>query len=194
MALALASLAAFSGCTSCSGCEKKKSAANGGESPVAAADAGASPPSTRRHSLAPPSTEAGPGFEKVSIPEIEALVPTVPHAQQIAPPMLTSVGRRVNVVQCYDGNQPEKIKADLVKTLEHAGWQSIATRDNPPPQRPFKQLFKVTAEKDQYRLTIMVKSAPFHDCREDQKKVRLVMSFFKRTDGVSEGPPPAPLR
>ena len=142
----------------------------------------------------PPSSEAGPGFEKVSIPEIEALVPTVPGATQIAPPMLTSVGRRVNVVQCYDGNQPEKVKAVLVKTLEGAGWQSIATRDNPPPQRPFKQLFKVTAEKEQYRLTIMVKSAPFHDCREDQKKVRLTMSFFKRTDGVSEGPPPAPLK
>jgi hypothetical protein len=193
MALALASLAAFSGCTSCSGCEKKETAANGGESP--AADAGAAPRPARRHSLAPElSSEAGLGFEKVSIPEIEALVPTVPGATQLARPMLTSVGRRVNIVQCHDGNDRDKLKAELVKTLEDAGWQSIATRDNPPPQRPFKQLFKVTAEKDRYRLTIMVKSAPFHDCREDQKKVRLVMSFFKRTDGASASPPPVPLQ
>ncbi len=119
--------------------------------------------------------------------EIKPIVPTLTGAVQTARPMVTTAGRQINVIHCLAQNDPAKIKADFKTKLEALGYDAIRFRDKPKRDRPPKELVRITAEKDPYRLTVAVQSAPFFDCKESEKKVKLVMQFFKRSDQAPRG-------
>ncbi len=127
------------------------------------------------------------GLVRLSRDEIKPLVPTLTGARQTARPMVTTAGRQVNVIHCLPQDDPARIKAEFQQKLEALGFGSIRFRDKLPNERPPKELVRVTAEKGQYRLTVAVQSGPFYDCKASEKKVKLVMSFFKRTDQAPAG-------
>ncbi len=103
--------------------------------------------------------------------------------------MITTGGRQVNVIHCLAQNDPAKIKAEFEQKLGELGYSAIRFRDKPKKKdRGPKELVRITAEKGMYRLTVAVQSAPFFDCKESEKKVKLVMFFFKRTDQPPAGP------
>jgi hypothetical protein len=133
------------------------------------------------------AARAKSGFEKLTREEIQPLIPTLAGAVPTSRPMVTTAGRQINVVHCLPQNDPAKIKAEFKQKLEALGYDSIRFRDNPKRDQPPKELVRVTAEKAQYRLSVAVQSAPFFNCKESEKKVKLVMKFFKRDADAPAG-------
>jgi hypothetical protein len=178
--------AAFAATVSLAGCKRKEeSAQQAGSAQAVAQDAGAAQKRAGRprNPLFGGRAEAArssSGLEKLTREEIQPIVPSLTGAVPTGRPMVTTGGRQINVVHCLPQNDPAKIKAEFKQKLEALGYGSIRFRDNPKRDRPPKELVRVTAEKAPYRLTVAVQSAPFFNCKESEKKVKLVMQFFKR--------------
>ena len=175
------------------GCKREeKSAPQTGSARAAAQDAGAAQKRANRgrSPLFAGRAEAArvrSGFEKLTREEIQPLVPTLAGAVPTSRPMVTTAGRQINVVHCLPQNDPAKIKAEFKQKLEALGYDSIRFRDNPKRDQPPKELVRVTAAKAPFRLSVAVQSAPFFNCKESEKKVKLVMKFFKRDADAPAG-------
>ena len=171
---------------SLAGCKRKeKDAEQAASAQTAAEDAGTA--QKRRDRGRNPlfgnraeSARSRAGLEKLTREEIQPIVPALTGAVPTGRPMVTTGGRQINVVHCLPQNDPAKIKAEFKQKLEALGYDSIRFRDNPKRDRPPKELVRVTAEKAPYRLTVAVQSSPFFNCKDSEKKVKLVMQFFKR--------------
>jgi len=187
--------AAVAAPVSMSGCKREeKSAQQAASAQTAAQDAGGAKqrpdrgthPAFRNRSE---SAQAQSGLTKLTPDEIQPLIPTLTGAVPTGRPMVTTAGYQINIVHCLPQNDPAKIKAEFQKKLEALGFDSIRFRDSPKRDLPPKELVRVTAEKAPYRLTVAVQSAPFFNCKESEKKVKLVMKYFKRSDKAPAGSP-----
>lgn len=127
------------------------------------------------------------GFETVTVDELESIVPTLAGSVPTGKPSRTSRGRRVNVVHCHDGNDLDKVRADLEAKMREMGWDNIKPRKPRATNFGHKELLKLVAEKEPYRLTAIVYRGNFHNCRESEGKVKVVMAFFKRPGGAQAG-------
>lgn len=170
---------------SLSGCKKKEAAK------PAVEDAGTS----RRASERSPAFERfedkidnrQTGFETITVDELEPIVPTLAGSVPSGRPMLTSRGRRVNIVHCHDGSDLDKVRADLEAKMREMGWDNIKQRKPKATNFGHKELLKLVAEKPPYRLTAIVHRGNFYNCRESEGKVKVVMAFFKRPAGAQAG-------
>lgn len=179
---------------SLAGCKKKEAAK------PAVQDAGVSASSTRDRAPAferfeRKIEERQTGFESVTADEVQPIVPTLAGSVPSGKPMLTSRGRRVNIVHCHDGSDMGKVRADLEAKLRELGWDNIKPRKPKKSSLGPKELLTLVAENAPYRLTAVVQSGNFYDCRESEGKVKVVMAFFKRPGvvQVAPGSPEEPL-
>ena len=173
--------------TSVAGCKKKQAAK------PAAEDAGASSRPARGRVPAlerfrDKIDDRQTGFETVTAKELEPIVPTLAGSVPSGNPMTTSRGRRVNIVHCHDGNDLDKVRADLEAKLRELGWDNIKQRKPKTTNFGHKELLKLVAEKAPYRLTAIVQRGNFYNCRESEGKVKVVMAFFKRPGAAQSTP------
>jgi hypothetical protein len=123
------------------------------------------------------------GLEPITVEEVQPLIPTLTGATPIGAPSTTGGGRRVTAIQCVDGSDMEKIKAELERKLTDSGFTSIRAS-----ALGKLAILNISAQKTPYRLSASVRSGPFPDCPAEQKKLKVLTSFFKRP----AAPPTAP--
>jgi hypothetical protein len=126
------------------------------------------------------------GLEPISVDDVKPIIPALTGAQPLGNPVQTAGGRRVTIMQCMDGTDIEKIKADLEDQLKKLGYTDLRT--SPAGKR---DLVTMAAHKDPFRLSATVRTGPFTDCPADQKKVKVLFSFFKRNPRPPGTPPGA---
>ncbi|HTE54280.1 MAG TPA: hypothetical protein VK698_25670 [Kofleriaceae bacterium] len=133
------------------------------------------------------------GLEPVTVAEVGPLTPQLTGAQPLGQPTQTAGGRRVTAMQCMDGTDVDKIKAELEAQLNKLGFAPI--RSSPRGKR---DLVTLSADKPPFRFSATVRTGPYPDCPADQKKVKVLMSWFKRSPrpkppvGAAPGATPTP--
>jgi hypothetical protein len=136
------------------------------------------------------------GLEPVTVAEVQPLIPALTGARQLAEPAQTAGGRRVTVMQCMDGPDVDRIRAELESKLTEIGFTSL--RSSPRGKR---DLVTVSGQKDRFRISATLRTGPYPDCPADQKKIKVLMSYFKRnprpptapgTTAPAQGTAPAP--
>lgn len=167
---------------SLSGCKKKEAAKPAVEDAGAVSTRRDRAPAFQRFEDRVESRQTG--FEPVTVDELEPIVPTLANSVPTGKPMRTSRGRRVNIVHCHDGSDLDKVRVDLEAKMREMGWDNIKQRKPKATNFGHKELLKLVAEKPPYRLTAIVQRANFHNCRESEGKVKVVMAFFKRPGGA----------
>jgi hypothetical protein len=126
------------------------------------------------------------GLEPITVEEIAPLIPSLTGATPIGAPSSTGGGRRVTSIQCVQGSDAEKVKAELEKKLGDLGFTSIRASAIGK-----QNIVNISAEKTPYRLSATVRSGPFPDCPAEQKKLKVLASYFKRIPRPVGGNPPA---
>ena len=170
---------------SLSGCKKKEAAKPAVEDAGTSRRASERSPAFQRFEERVDNRQTG--FETLTVDELEPIVPTLAGSVPTGKPNRTSRGRRVNVVHCHDGNDLDKVRADLEAKMREMGWDNIKQRKPRATNFGHKELLKLVAEKPPYRLTTIVHRGNFHNCRESEGKVKVVMAFFKRPGGAQAG-------
>jgi len=202
LALPLATAVLLTGAGS-SGCKKEEKAAEpaadkaGGESASAkpgegSGAAGESSSKPSGETPRPDGLTTRLGLEPITIAEVQPIVPALTGAQALGEPAVTAGGRRVTIQQCLEGTDLEKVRAELEQKLTALGYASV--RGSPPGKR---NLAAISAQKDLFRIAATLRMGPYPDCPADQKKVKVLLSFFKRSPqpeqpAPSGAPTPAP--
>ncbi|HKE17322.1 MAG TPA: hypothetical protein VKB80_20750 [Kofleriaceae bacterium] len=114
------------------------------------------------------------GLEPITVEEVKPLLPGLKGGTPIGQPVSTARGLRVTAMECLTGEMSE-IKTNLEARLKELGFTTVRSSE-----RKTMNIVTVSAEKVPYRLSASVRSGPYPDCPADQKKSKLLMSFFKR--------------
>jgi hypothetical protein len=114
------------------------------------------------------------GLEPITPEEIKPMLPALKGGTSLGEPIATARGLRVTAMECLTGDQAT-IKTSLEARLNELGFKAIRMSE-----RQRMNIITVSAEKAPYRLSATVRSGPYPDCPADQKKSKLLMSFFKR--------------
>ena len=129
------------------------------------------------------------GLEPITVDEVKPLLPSLKGGTPIGEPVSTARGLRVTAMECLTGDLAD-IKTSLEARLKELGFTTVRSSE-----RKTMNIVTVSAEKTPYRLSASVRSGPYPDCPADQKKSKLLMSFFKRPPkppGAAPGAPGAP--
>lgn len=114
------------------------------------------------------------GLEPITPEEVKPMLPALKGGTSLGEPVATARGLRVTAMECLTGDQAT-IKTNLEARLNQLGFKAIRMSE-----RQRMNIITVSAEKTPYRLSATVRSGPYPDCPADQKKSKLLMSFFKR--------------
>jgi hypothetical protein len=114
------------------------------------------------------------GLEPITVDEVKPLLPGLKGGTPIGEPVSTARGLRVTAMECLTGELAD-IKTNLEARLKEIGFTTVRSSE-----RKTMNIVTVSAEKTPYRLSASVRSGPYPDCPADQKKSKLLMSFFKR--------------
>jgi hypothetical protein len=185
-------LLAVLGLVALPGCKKDKAADKGDESANGAK-------STETPTTAETARKAGKdrfkreglsarlGLEPITVDEVKPLTPELTGAKALGEPVQTAGGRRVTAMQCLDGTDVEKIRGEIEAQLGKLGFATI--RSSPKGKR---DLVTLSADKPPFRFSATVRTGPYPDCPAEQKKVKVLMSWFKRAPRPRPGSPTAP--
>jgi len=114
------------------------------------------------------------GLEPITPEEVKPMLPGLKGGTSLGEPIATARGLRVTAMECLTGDQAT-IKTSLEARLNELGFKAIRMSE-----RQRMNIITVSAEKTPYRMSATVRSGPYPDCPADQKKSKLLMSFFKR--------------
>jgi hypothetical protein len=135
------------------------------------------------------------GLEPITVEEIKPLFPSLEGSTPLREPSTTARGLRVTASQCLPGDQTA-MRPKLEKRLKELGFTTVRISE-----RKRMNIMTVSAEKTPYRLSATVRSGPYPDCPEKEKKSKMLISYFKRpprnapdgtASGAAEGSNPAP--
>jgi hypothetical protein len=130
------------------------------------------------------------GLEQLTVEEVKPLLPKLEGGTSLGEPTSTARGLRVTAMECVTGEMAD-IKTKLEARLKEIGFTTVRSSE-----RKTMKILTVSAEKSPYRMSASVRSGPYPDCPADQKKSKLLMSFFKRPPrppgGATPGTKPAP--
>jgi hypothetical protein len=190
-------LAACAGLVASSGC-KKKEEEGAASKPVEQDKAGAGSAASAQEEQKGSSRDAGArglrnsrlGLEPLTVDEIKPLLPTLEGSTPLREPNTTARGLRVTAAQCVTGNMTE-IRPKLEEQLKKLGFTTVRISE-----RKRMNIMTVSAQKSPYRLSATVRSGPYPDCPEKEKKSKMLISYFKRPprnapDGSASGAAPA---
>jgi hypothetical protein len=174
--IAILSIAAgLGGLSGCKKKEKDKEAAKSGEGGAGAGIAKAGDPDQPAAGRYQAQGLSRIGMQPVTVEEVKPLIPELAGATPLAEPTSVAGGRRVTVMKCLPAEDMEKVKAEVQDQLTKLGFSSIRT--SPQGKR---DLVTISAEKPPMRVAATLRSGPYPDCPADQKKIKLLMSYFKR--------------
>jgi hypothetical protein len=176
----LAGLLGVAGAGALSGCKKEEAKpAESGAKPGEAADAKGATSSDgdakgKRSRFSREALGRKLGLEPITPDEVKSMLPGLKGGTSLGEPIATARGLRVTAVECLTGDQAT-IKSSLEARLTELGFKAIRMSE-----RQRMNIITVSAEKTPYRLSATVRSGPYPECPADQKKSKLLMSFFKR--------------
>lgn len=185
--LLLVSLAGTSGCSSCKKKEQAKPASEEGMTAEGGEAAPEDDEKKKRRRQRGEGMSARFALLKITPEEVKPLIPQIKGAKMIGEPNVTAGGRRITATQCIDEADLPAVKADLLAKLAELGF----TPRRGARERP--GIVAISAEKAPYRFSATVRSGPYPDCPGDQKKAKMLMSFFKRPLPKDGSPDPASL-
>jgi hypothetical protein len=188
------------GCNSCSGCREKEKAAGsddgsdesgGGEDDPSAAGGGFGGPQQMPRGAGPAGGRKD--FIPITTEEVKALIPPLTGASYLKEPTAVAGGRRISVHQCVSGNELDKVKVEVEQFLGNQGFKVT------PSGRPRKNWHIIRADKDNMRVSATMRMAEYPDCKESEKKTKVILTYFKlmpkrppKTQPVPGQPPGAP--
>ncbi len=181
------------GCNSCSGCrEKDKSAASdndgsdesGGEDDPSSLDGGFGGPMQMPRGAGPAGGRKD--FIPITTEEVKALIPPLTGASFLKEPTAVAGGRRISVHQCISGNELDKVKVEVEQFLANQGFKIT------PSGRPRKNWHLLRADKENMRVSATMRMAEYPDCKESEKKTKVVLTYFKLMPKRPPKPQPVP--
>ncbi len=169
--LAVASAGALSGCK-----KEESKPAESGAKPGEAGDSKTSDGDAKKKINRFPREGLGRklGLEPITVEEVKPMLPALKGGTSLGEPISTARGLRITAMECLTGDQAT-IKSALEARLTELGFKSIRMSE-----RQRMNIITVSAEKTPYRMSATVRTGPYPDCPADQKKSKLLMSFFKR--------------
>jgi hypothetical protein len=200
MRSSLLAIAILAGATSLAaggltGCKKKEKAADQAAEADTSAEAQPAGSGSKKEALKRLRGQGGLaarlGLEPVTIAEVKPLIPALTGATPLGEPTETVGGRRVTAIHCLSGTDAASIKGEMESKLAEMGFSDI--RANPRGKR---DVMTVSAQKGNIRLAATLRVGPYPDCPAEEKKIKVLMSYFKRAPkpGSSANQSPAPSR
>ena len=162
------------------GCKKKENKPAEGEPETAsesAEEGGAAtevPKTGQRKGLAPPRGD----FVAIKQEEVEPLVPQLTNGQRIGEVKSIAGGRRINVILCVNGIEPQDVKKELEKRFGDLGVTSIM-KDERLRRHHRKNWFSIRGEKNGVRVSANLRAAEYPDCKASEKKTRVALTYYK---------------
>ena len=124
----------------------------------------------------------------ITLEDIEPLIPSLPGATPVGKPGVMTQGRQVKAVFCMASPTADAVMTQLVAAASSLGFTEVKTRTHPRNQ----EMITMHGEKGPIRLGGTVQRGKTPDCPGDQGKIKIVLSYFKRTGGEEAETPPAP--
>jgi hypothetical protein len=126
----------------------------------------------------------------ITLEDVEPLIPSLPGATPVGKPGVMTQGRQVKAVFCMASPTADAVMSQLVAAASSLGFTEVKTRTHPRNQ----EMITMHGEKGAIRLGGTVQRGKTPDCPGDQGKIKIVLSYFKRTGGeeseAAEAPPP----
>lgn len=115
----------------------------------------------------------------ITLADIEPLIPSLPGATPVGKPGVMTQGRQVKAVFCMASPSADAVMTQLVAATGSLGFTEVKTRAHPRNQ----EMITMHGVKGPIRLGGTVQRGKTPDCPGDQGKIKIVLSYFKRTGG-----------